>query len=554
MFFFTFLFLFFFLVVMAIVHHHYTCQSLIQFKERSSSSVREKYVNDPAYTEDVRHLALPLRRNSGPELNFSGRSSSKKSNSTKGTKGNIMDALKSNTFDARPSRKGSTKEKRNTNSTLDNISTCSSDNNLDEEVIFFTKRGQSLDRRGFSLDFIEQKRLSWFQKEFLRASGGAGGNDISIDLGQLMYDRHSVDYVDGLEDEMREKLHGRKEGARTKPTQIQRQNATRVNSSTPPEDLYTKKNSKNKSDGKQSKQKESSSRFQIGKRFLKGEIGIKSFNYYLIKEGLKSSKKKQKGNTTPLKAISKSEENIYEEIFFADKSLLEDELQDSRALEPLQTLVTQNNQTFVPISVQKDALSSYQQHPQQNPNENTINFIDCALCVEQCTDKNCEICIKQQQQQDYSSGSGYGTITKDYVQTYALIRGGNGTNNIDPENPYQTANVLQFQSYNPNNPNVYKIETTPVAFNSDYNPISQYAEIGPPTVNVQPQQQLQQTIFYAQPTTITTTFNPVYGYDTTGTHLAKSSSSSDSIQQQQQQQQRLIRPEHIYSQPDFSRR
>lgn len=517
-----------------------------QFKERSSSSVREKYVNDPAYTEDVRHLALPLRRNSGPELNLSGRGGRKSGESGK-QKQNIMDTIKSNTYDARPSRKSSkaisssgsnTKEKRS-NTILDNISTCSSDNNLDEEVIFFTKRGQSLDRRGFSLDFIEQKRLSWFQKEFLRASGGAG-NDISIDLGQFLYDRHSVDYVEGLDEEVREKLRGKKDGSRSKPTQIQRQNATRVNSSTPPEDLY-KKNSKNKSETKQAKQKESSSRFQIGKRFLKGEIGIKSFNYYLIKEGLKSSKKKQKGNTTPLKAISKSEENIYEEIFFADKSLLEEEIQGTQSLEPIQT--------FVPISVQKDSMPyQHQQH-----NENTINFIDCALCVEQCTDKNCEICIKQQQLQDYSSGSGYGTITKDYVQTYALLRGTTNQNtNIDPENPYQTANVLQFQSYNPNNPNVYKIETTPVAFNSDYNPISQYAEIGPPTVSIQPQhQQLQQTIFYAQPTTITTTFNPVYGYDTTGAHLAKSSSSSDSIQQQQQ---RLIRPEHIYSQPDFSRR
>lgn len=510
-------------------------------------------MNDPAYTEDVRHLALPLRRNSGPELNLGGRSSSVGTREKSEKQKQNMDTIKSNTYDARPSRKmssskaisSSTREKRSNNTILDNLSTCSSDNNLDEEVIFFTKRGQSLDRRGFSLDFIEQKRLSWFQKEFLKASGGME----SIDVGQLMYDRHSVDYVEGLED-VREKLRGsKKDETRSKPTQLQRQNATRVNSSTPPEDLY-RKNSKNKSEtkGQKEKQKESSSsRFQIGKRFLKGEIGIKSFNYYLIKEGLKSSKKKQKGSTTPLKAISKSEENIYEEIFFADKSLLEEDIQQgTQSLEPMQT--------FVPISIQKDPLSSYQQQQQQH-NENTINFIDCALCVEQCTDKNCEICIKQQQQQmqDYSSvGSGYGTITKDYVQTYALLRGNpnNQNLNIDPENPYQTANVLQFQSYNPNNPNVYKIETTPVAFNSDYNPMSQYAEIGPPTVSMQPQQQLQQhTIFYAQPTTITTTFNPVYGYDTIGNHLAKSSSSSDSIQQQ-----RLMRPEHIYSQPDFSRR
>lgn len=40
-----------------------------------------------------------------------------------------------------------------------------------------------------------------------------------------------------------------------------------------------------------------------------------------------------------------------------------------------------------------------------------------------------------------------------------------------------TPNVLQYHSYNPKNPGVYKIETTPVAFTSDYNPIEEIYRI-----------------------------------------------------------------------------
>lgn len=64
------------------------------------------------------------------------------------------------------------------------------------------------------------------------------------------------------------------------------------------------------------------SKFQIGKRFLRGEIGIKSFNYYLLKESLKSTKKSTSAkfrSSSVNQTISKSEENIYEEIFYNDK-------------------------------------------------------------------------------------------------------------------------------------------------------------------------------------------------------------------------------------------
>ncbi|KAJ6640673.1 hypothetical protein Bhyg_05604, partial [Pseudolycoriella hygida] len=39
-----------------------------KFKLKSGESdARDRYLDDPAYTADVSHLAIPMRRNSGPE-------------------------------------------------------------------------------------------------------------------------------------------------------------------------------------------------------------------------------------------------------------------------------------------------------------------------------------------------------------------------------------------------------------------------------------------------------------------------------------------------------
>lgn len=208
-----------------------------------------------------------------------------------------------------------------------------------------------------------------------------------------------------------------------------------------------------------------SSRFQIGKRLLKGEIGIKSFNYYLLKEGLKSSKKslfKHLNTSDESKSydnVSRSDENIYEEIYFVDKNLV------------------------------------------SNP--------DCDLCIQdiqECTRKNCDICRANE------------LMGK---------RAGNEKSYRDAEFPMmdqdinmqglgqQRQNVLQYQSYNPNNPGVYKIETTPVAFTNDYNPIFQIANIPQQQSQNQPRQPYQQSQSYLNKSV----------------RNAKSSSSSDSIHQ-----------------------
>lgn len=173
-----------------------------------------------------------------------------------------------------------------------------------------------------------------------------------------------------------------------------------------------------------------SSKFQIGKRFLRGEIGIKSFNYYLLKEGLKTNKKGGgKQQPSPIKPkISKSEENIYEELHFVDR---------------------------------KGA-------PKQ------FSYPDCELCIQECTNKNCEIC-RASAERTAAIIRTLPTKSKRASEQKQLTNIGRGklsNSNEDINSLSQIVpNVLQYQSYNPKNPGVYKIETTPVAFTSEYNPL-----------------------------------------------------------------------------------
>lgn len=204
------------------------------------------------------------------------------------------------------------------------------------------------------------------------------------------------------------------------------------------------------------------SKFQIGKRFLRGEIGIKSFNYYLLKESLKSTKKSTSAkfrSSSVNQTISKSEENIYEEIFYTDKK-----------------------------------------HPQKGGGKakNLINYPDCELCIAECTDKNCDICKASEQRKESINGGRTpfpvqsGKIVKTPLDEnrsmhigvggagigmHEIIRSSDSHESVGKIIQTATPNVLQYHSYNPKNPGVYKIETTPVAFTSDYNPIEEIYRI-----------------------------------------------------------------------------
>lgn len=194
------------------------------------------------------------------------------------------------------------------------------------------------------------------------------------------------------------------------------------------------------------------SKFQIGKRFLRGEIGIKSFNYYLLKESLKSSKKstvKFRSASANNQTMSKSEENIYEEVFFTDRKA---------------SKINKSNNNMSSTANAANNLSSYP---------------DCELCIAECTNKNCDICKASELRKDAMGKalqvqSAKAKTPNDENRSIVISekpRSSDSHESITNIVQSQPPNVLQYQSYNPKNPGQWKIETTPVAFTSDYNPI-----------------------------------------------------------------------------------
>lgn len=256
------------------------------------------------------------------------------------------------------------------------------------------------------------------------------------------------------------------------------------------------------------------------KRFLKGEIGIRSFNYYLLKEGLKKNQGKQKQESITAKPTykSKSEENIYEEIYFRD--LPTPRPKTPPALPPF------NKQTSIPLKPKKPPLDDG-------------NCMNCEICLQEaqekhsaCRTKNCDKCPSKQYPPKRLTSSLSGS--EGYAQ---LPRKESGQSTFDffQQQTQQGQSLLQFQSYNPNNPSVYKIETTPMAFD--------YASIEEQIYQLELNQQYARAI-------------EQQNFSGDGKVMQKSSSSSDSIkgqnQRQRQQQQLQHQSNEFYTRPDFS--
>lgn len=219
------------------------------------------------------------------------------------------------------------------------------------------------------------------------------------------------------------------------------------------DDVYSARSSAQESAVTLPVEADAATKLAIGKRFLRGEIGIKSFNYYLLKEGLKSSKKIEKPGRNEAKLQSRSEENIYEEIFFKDT--------------PKETNVVlpeKDGQSHLPASE------------------------DCEICMEQCSKDNCEFCL---------AGSKLMMQVQSQQQHQPQLQESQGP--VAGASALPAAHILEFQSYNPNNPGVYKIETTPVAITGDYNPILQFqqssATTSTSTTTTPSEQHLQQQIY-----------------------------------------------------------
>lgn len=434
-------------------------------------------------------MALPLRRNSqgggGEEDEFSKMFGSKKKSKSKD---------ESTHYSLRMERKKKTTQANNHSAEYLCRNTSSSESL--ENIIKGGRKGFSLDR-SFENDTKPQmkpKRSSWFLRDKNR--------DKQSNKNEKFFKRASLDF--SVAYDTKQVVDNTPAKPRSKAKTIYRQNAadyTGGDSSTTPQEEIADPIKK-------------LSKFQIGKRFLKGEIGIRSFNYYLLKEGLKKSNSKQKTEKAPF--MSKSEENIYEEIFFHD--------QPKKPLTPLQP----------PNLPPPNKLQGKQQTDEGN-------CLNCEICLQEAQEKhkmqNCDKCEdgdhhqQQQQQTVMLAAEGYATVTRkldnvtiyDFFQQQSPSAHGGNTG----------GGILQFQSYNPNNPNVYKIETTPVAF-SEYNLTAEeqlYQQHYAALIALQQQQQQQQQ------------------HSGDGKIMTKSSSSNDSIRQQQQQQtvnEFYTRPNYIY--------
>lgn len=417
----------------------------LQLKDLATQQPTQRYADDPAYTEDVRHLALPQRRNSGPD------SSRRKSCSILDNK--IFDRVHDShskrnemhsTLSSRRSTAGGgvgggnysydkkTQSRSHDKKYVRNFR--SEDSTSSDDSSGYDRRGQSLDRSIYK----QQKKTLCFQRE-KESSQNRRMEKLyqrkAFSKENLLMESSPQDF--GPHDYY---VH---ENYPNEPQRLSRSKDRynkHASSSTLPlgERKYSSLSRGEAHSFEQldrPKSKENISKFQIGKRFLKGEIGIKSFNYYLLKEGLKSTKKSgssgAKRYSTP-HGISKSEENIYEEVFFTER---------------------------------------------KTPKKKAINnYPDCELCIQECMNKNCDICKASEQKHGQAAGKHSMGLMKpktpfNEMRSFnenALENSGNGTNMAQT-----AANVLQYQSYNPNNPGIYKVETTPVAFTSEYNPIEE---------------------------------------------------------------------------------
>nr|XP_029725479.1 uncharacterized protein LOC115265256 [Aedes albopictus] len=452
-----------------------------RLKERSSSSVRERFVNDPAYTEDVRHLALPMRRNSGPE--------------------NVDHQLSSGRkFYTIPKKKSNSVGKdylRGSGYSVDAADVGRDPGVAHNVQVKVRRKKYNCHNSSEMLRFNADEESS--SSDNVR--GAAPGRSSTLDRRGRSLDRRSGGGVAGWFEE---------EGGKNRNL-IRRQNAAEGEGDDGEGEMGEE-------------EKDGRSKFQIGKRFLKGEIGIKSFNYYLLKEGLKTSKKnllKQRsapaegGGAVGGAGLSRSEENIYEEIYFEEKP--------------------------------------------NDPSDEKIQFIDCELCVQQCNNSNCEACHSHvskhklhehnhHQQKQLEKQNIYEQLKQvpppqGPVSGLPQYKAAVKSLDIDDLNMYHSSsstygtaasNVLQYQSYNPNNPNVFKLETTPVAFGCEYNPIQQVyykAQYGtlPGAASMSGQQ--RQSI-YQQPQNLISTNSGFYQQIS----RKKSSSSSDSLQARMQRE------------------
>ncbi|XP_030239648.1 uncharacterized protein LOC108650108 isoform X2 [Drosophila navojoa] len=449
----------------------------IKSKDRSAA-VRDRIYDDPAYTEDISHLANPLRRSS-----ISGKSSGDyklcaeaaaqqvASSSSLGKRSQLTKDFLKYAMNA-PLKAG--------NSSSGNVGleyefdSSSSDN---EQAASRPFKEGSLPRRVLSLE------RSLADKNDKKAAGqkrvSKQKRNLSLDNSRKGAQLH-LQQLTAKANETRarkEQQHSRK--------QYLEAEVKLGRGSSDQDEIYSVRSSAQNS--------EATVKVPIGRRLLRGEIGIKSFNYYLLKEGLKSSKKLDKQRSAPdapsgsssskSKLHTRSEENIYEEIFF--KETPKHKGSAGKAAPVVQSDDEMQSQSHSQSHSQSKSLSQSQhlhQHQQQSLPDAGV-YADCELCMQQCSNENCKYCLIETEPSQQETANEKQAAAAAASAARAL----------------PAAHILEFQSYNPNNPGVYKIETTPVAITGEYNPILQFqkssttaAAATTATITEQQQQQQQQ--------------------------------------------------------------
>ncbi|XP_054734634.1 uncharacterized protein LOC129242102 [Anastrepha obliqua] len=554
--------------------HRSRKKTKVKAKDRSVSSVRDRIYDDPAYTDDISHLANPLRRNS-----CSGKSDGKaKSLLGINTASNVAAGGSSSLG----KRSKLTKEflqqgkLRDRGTAYEHDVSSSSDEPLRSESQSKSATG-SVGRHGRSLErsaaYTEGKSAVKKHEKRERSNKQKGSPCLDSTLTQDVQVKEDLSvepattrsagnsnrrsktqsavmtkqYSDGMAVDLQCMAEQAREEVASVHSGVSTTKAAAKSTLTP---------TTSTSGG--------STKMQIGRRFLRGEIGIKSFNYYLLKEGIKSSKRfveRQRNSFTSglagmagvnKKSHSRSEENIYEEIFFKDAPPSDEEQhqQQESSLPPQASTQMQQKQQ------QQHHAQHAQQHTAQSQSVRSAGtpisqcsgreegiYADCELCLQQCTKEDCEYCyaqqataaadsqrsvkaqrelvkpyavvpLQQQQQQPLNKlqhqfdSSGGPLITQalnsnihvsDNFNEAALGGSSKTSGNGSVGGQLPASHILEFQSYNPNNPGVFKIETTPVAITGDYNPILQFQQSSPssgtattttPSVELQPQQQL----------------------------------------------------------------
>lgn len=483
----------------------HTLNYYLQTKDRSSTLVRERIYDDPAYTEDISHLANPMRRSSisgKPLQEHKARSDA--SCSSLLARHQLTKDLHHYVTGKQGKNKGSQLVAAGSGSTAASLNYECDSSSTDNEPLDpikgsnMTRRVRSLER---SLAITTAERVP-YEKKVAQKRSSKQKRNLSLDNSRHLTAGHPNtqreaavavgkqihDFESRPRKERSRKYHseGTTEAAQVEVSEL--------------DDVYSARSSAQDSAATAPVEAGGeATKVAIGKRFLRGEIGIKSFNYYLLKEGLKSSKKLvDKPRTTaggggvPAQAAKaekrhcRSEENIYEEIFFKDTpSTVSSSLTGAVSGIPMSVASDKEAQLPHGMSVASEASAA-------------DAFVECEICMEQCSKDNCEFCLAQHGGPPVAGSKLKGQPQQ--LEPYTTHRPQEDNSEARTSSSAPAAHILEFQSYNPNNPGVYKIETTPVAITGDYNPILQFQQSSATTstsatTTPSEQQQLQHQIY-----------------------------------------------------------